>query len=327
MKLLALLLVWCMLVPAARAEEDVLFTVRPLVDMTATAVMLTGEGIHPDAMMSSELTACLLAAGMQQGRIGTAFDVQNAAWRESFLTHAYAPAHGAVEGEIMLPESYAYYGVRPMMLDESGDGNAVRILGDVYQAADMLEELSHDQYAQVKWLDRRAVVELRRHDDAPGGWQLYSFSLDAEWEMEQAAQDYFTQTMAEYMNASLGYAIQYPAVFGEHVQETDTGIRAELPDALFDVSCLPNDKGWTTESLLASIKQESPGAETNMNSITGCARAVVVADKEIQVTVFMVTDEHIYQAHLYYDPTLSKDFSLYSDYMMNSFTVDELGQG
>ena len=324
-RLLAWLLALCLAAPAALAETIDYAQVWPLVNATATAVMLAGENISPENTMSAALVQRLLQAGVQQGLIDES--AQDAAWQESYLAAAYAAPFAAI-GDTAEAEDYAYYGVRLMAMDESDDDSAVRLLGDVYQADDCLENLTDEQYARVQWLDRRAVVELRRSAAAPGGWQVYSFSLDAEWEMEQAAQDYFASAMAEYVNAEWGFSMQYPAVFTEeHVTVGENGISGELPEASFSVTRLVNDQGWTIESLLEARKQETPGAETNINDMTGCGRLTVSAGGQVQVVILAVTQGYIYQAEVRYQQSQAKDFALYCDYMMNSFTVDELGLG
>lgn len=327
-RLLALVMLLCLAAVPAAAEEDVLITTRPLVDLTATAVMLTGEPISPDAPLSESLAECIISVGLIQELGYTSFDANNSAWRDTFLSNAYTASHSGVGGGAAVPENYAYYGVRPMAIDESDDGSAVRILGDVYQAVDQLEALDAEQYAQVKWLDQRAVAELRRHADAPGGWQLYSFSLDAEWEMEQAAQDYFADTMVEYVNTMWGFSIQYPAVFGEDAVSADeNGVAGRIDQASFRAACTLNDQGWTTESFLEAKKQETPGAETNINDITGYGQLTARVDGEVLVFTLIVTQDCVYQTELRYHQSLESEFALYSEYMMNSFTVDEMGLG
>lgn len=218
-----------------------------------------------------------------------------------------------------------YCGVRPMAVDQSEAGDAVRILGDVYLADGQLSSLTDEQYAQVEWLDRRAVVELRRDGV---GWAVTSFSLDAEWEMEQAAQDYFADTMVEYVNAELGFSIQYPAVFGEAaVTIMDNGISGEIEGASFTAVCLPNKNAWTLEAFLDSKKQETSTGETNIDTNTGLGSLEALAEGEYILCMAVVTQEHIYQVELRYDESLIRDFRHYSDYMMNSFTVDEMGNG
>lgn len=329
-KFLALLTALCLMLSVAGAEENILSAVQPLVDVTATAVMLTGEQIHQDQTMSDALVQTILQAGLWQEIGYTAFDMNNIAWRDSYLASAYAAPFGLTNNVAELT-NYAFFGVRPMAIDESDDGRAVRILGDIYHADGPLDTLSMDQYARVQWLDRRAVVELRaypEYPEAPTGWRIASFVLDAEWEMEDAAQSYFAETMAEYVNTEWGFSMQYPAVFGEEcITMEENGIAGVLPEASFRVERLENADGWTTETLLDRYKQETPGAEANMNDITGCGKLVAVTEHQVQVRILVVTEMYIYQAQLNYDESLSKDFSLYSDYMINSFTVDEMGLG
>ena len=224
-----------------------------------------------------------------------------------------------------LDEKDRYCGVRPMAVDASEAGDAVRILGDVYLARAQLEELSAEEYMQVQWLDHRAVVELRC---AEGTWSVTSFALDAEWEMEQAAQDYFNNTMMEYVDTEMGFSIQYPAVFGEeNVTVTDNGISGWMEGASFRVECLPNEKNWTTQTLLANKKQETSGAETNIDMNTGVGIITAAEGDEHITFMAVVTPVHIYQAELRYDQSLVRDFLHYSEYMMNSFSVDEMGLG
>lgn len=241
------------------------------------------------------------------------------------LTEALALVDAAAAQSLSEQAGDKYCGVRPMAVDASETGDAVRILGDVYLAADQLEKLSDAEYEQTVWLDRRAVVELRKMDS---GWAVTSFSLDTEWEMEQAAQDYFTSMMVEYVNTELGYAIQYPAVFGEEqVEITATGIAGKIEGAAFWVECLPNEDAWTPETLLESKKQETPGAETNMDINTGMVQLYTAGEGERIVYMAFVTSTRIYQAELRYDQSLVQEFLHYAEYMINSFTADEMGNG
>ena len=207
----------------------------------------------------------------------------------------------------------------------------MRVMGDLYQADRALAGMTEAEYAAVRWLDRRAVIDLRRSADAPCGWQVYAFSLEAELEMETAAQDYFTKTMTEYMNPELGFSLQYPAVFSEDcVRETASGVEGRLQDgtASFLAERTANDAAWTLETLIAQKKQENPAAETNINEVSGCGRQLTALEGGgTRMDLYIVTEAWVYHAQLCYDATLAKDFALYSDYMMNSFMADELGLG
>lgn len=323
----ALVLALCMLMPAALAEEttDILRDVQTVMDVTASAVMLTGETVSYEQPLSAAFCASVAATLKARG-LFAAEAAEGVAWSKGFIEDAYAMGYTMPADE--LPAVEGYYGVRAIAVDVSDDGGAVRILGDVYLAQAQLEQLTPEQYGQVEWLDRRAVVEFRRHPNGHGGWQLSFFSLDAELEMEQAAQEYFASAMVEYANPEKGFSILYPAVFDEKaVTVEENGLSGQVEGASFWVNCTANDAGWTTESFLEHQKQETPGAETNINDITGTGRLIAHGEGGTLVRLVIVTPEQIYQAQLQYDQSMSKEFSLYSDYMMHSFTVDEMGLG
>lgn len=234
------------------------------------------------------------------------------------------PLADAAAADALRKESDARYcGIRPMATDWSEDGDAVRLLGDVYLAVDQLEQLTHEQYAQVQWLDQRAVVELRKAQD---GWQVSSFALDAEWEMEQAAQDYFSTTMVEYFAGD--FSVQYPALFGEDsVVFTDRGVSGKIEGASFLAEKTENTQKLTTDAILAAKKQETNDGITNIDEYTGVGQLRTTVDGQCLVYMVLATQDSIYQAELRYDESLIKDFMLYGDYMLNSFSVSEAGNG
>jgi len=238
---------------------------------------------------------------------------------QELIVLADQTAAGALEIDHM------YCGLRPLAVDANEDGDALRILADVYLADDQLEKLTDEQYEQVQWLDKRAVVEMKRVE---GTWTVTSFSMEAELEMEDAAMAYFAETMVNYVNADLGYAIQYPALFGEgEIITGETGISGRMEGASFAVECLANDDAWTIDALLENKKQETNGAETNINTITGLGWLRYTQEGQEITYMAIVTEELIYQAELRYDQGLMRDFRQYGEYMMNSFTVDENGNG
>ena len=337
-KLLALALALCLCVQgAAMAEEDASLTAaQPLIDLTASAALRVGEEaerIAPDGVLSQAFVQNFFLLGQQADpALGISGQLlTDTAAQEDYLRHSFV-CGGAAAGTLQEnATSFDYVGVRVMVVDESEDGSAMRVMGDLYQANRALAGMTEAEYAAVRWLDRRAVIDLRRSADAPCGWQVYAFSLEAELEMETAAQDYFTKTMTEYMNPELGFSLQYPAVFGEDcVRETASGVEGSLQDgtASFLAERTSNDAAWTLETLMAQKKQENPAAETNINEVSGCGRQLTALEGGgTRMDLYIVTEAWVYHAQLCYDASLTKDFALYSDYMMNSFMADELGLG
>lgn len=246
------------------------------------------------------------------------------AWADEELLVELLPlADAAAAAAVKQAGDSRYCGVRSMATDWNEDMDAFRWLVEVYLADGQLEKLTPEQYAQVEWLDQRAVVELRKDEN---GWKVTSFSLDAEWEMEMAAQGYFASTMMEY--SVDGFSIQYPAVFGEEsVVFTEAGVSGAIEGASFKAEILLNSQHMTTETILSARKQEISGAEANMNEYTGVGQLTAMVDDRYIVYMVLATGEKVYQAELCYDQSLVKDFMLYGEYMLNSFSVSEAGNG
>lgn len=309
---------------------------QPLVDLTASAAMRVGETpetiVEGGTLSEAFVYNFFLLGQTADASLGiTAAMMNDTAQQADYLARAFSSNQPTLSGILTMGESYDYIGVRVMSADMSPDGESVRIMGDVYQAAARLDTLTEDEYAQVRWLDKRAVMDLRKDAAAPNGWKVASFSVSAELDMEEATQTYFSETMVEYINGEQGFSLQYPAVFTEDTLKEDAnGISAQLADgsASFFAKKMANTQGWTLEKVLEARKQENPAVETNINEISGCGRAVVQReDGHTVADIYIVTDQWVYQAELSYAPSLAKDFSLYCDYMMNSFNADELGIG
>ena len=208
-----------------------------------------------------------------------------------------------------------------LTVNQSGDGDAVMLVG---------EALSPDGQP----LSQRAVVELRREDASPVGWKLYRFTVgDAALE-EELLEGYFAETMMEYLNADCGYIIQYPAIFTEEmVVQTATGIQAALPDdtASFAVSRVENEEKLDAEGLCQRERAKSTeevSLTVSINEETGSVQSFEIDEEgTAHMAVFLVSESYIYQAELNYPQDQAEQFEQYADYMINSFSADELGHG
>lgn len=208
-----------------------------------------------------------------------------------------------------------------LTVNQSGDGEAAMLVG---------EALDADGQA----LNRRAVVELRRDDASPVGWKLYRFTVGDTALEEELLEGYFSETMMEYVNAECGYIIQYPAIFTENmIVQTATGIQAALPDdsASFAVSRVENTEGLTLETLLQRELDKDPVRELPqawINEEMGNVQSLE-ADEEgiVHAAVFLVSESYIYQAELNFPEDQTEEYISYADYMINSFSADELGHG
>ncbi len=232
-----------------------------------------------------------------------------------------AAAQKAFEGE----NAEGYVGMRPMGCDVTPEGDAAAVLGDLYAAKAPLDTLTPEEYGQVRWLDKRAVAQLQKEEN--GAWKLISFDLDAELQMEDAAQAYFGETMHIYSNEHLGFSVQYPAVFTSAMKETENGASAQLEDCSFLVERYENKDGQTVMEIAEKTKAAHADAKLEINDVSGTARVTWRSGGKITAETYLATEDGVYHASLSWEEALRPDFSRYSDYMMNSFSVDELGIG
>ena len=226
-----------------------------------------------------------------------------------------------------------YIGLRPMASELDEDGTHVAVIGDVYAAKAQIDTLSAEEYGQVRWLDAFAVATLARDESSLQGWVLESFDMEAEQEMTDAAEEYFTQTMTVYEDTVSCFSIQYPTVLGEAAAYTDadgcSGVRAAMADgtADFTVGCRGNEKGLTAETFIASLQKDHPDAVLTQNELTGVTRITWTEGNRTHAEYVIVTEASVYHAVMTWDASVNADFTLYSDYVMNSFAADELGIG
>lgn len=338
MRLAAMLVAMMLMMTGAVAEGGDLSAAQPLLDLTVAAALQAGEtpeNVTAGGALSAGFVQAFFLLGQEaDASLGITADMlSNPAAQEDYLARAFTCGHGET-GKITpayFEKGDTYVGVRVMSAEMIDGGHSVQIMGDVYRAAGPLNTLNEAQFADMRWLDRRVVAILRRDESAPCGWMMEACALDAQEEMEEQASNYFSQAMVEYVNVEQGFSLQYPAVFLDgQVTEEANGISGTLQDgsASFFAKKLANTDGWTLEKVMAARQQENPGAEANINDISGCGRIVTRGENGFTVAdIYIVTGEWVYHAQLRYTAQLAADFSLYSDYMMNSFNADELGMG
>ena len=337
-RLAAMLLAMMLMMTGAVAEGGDLSAAQPLLDLTVAAALQAGdtpETVTADGTLSMAFVQAFFLLGQEaDASLGVTADMLgNTAAQEDYLARVFTCGHGETEkiAPAYFDKGEGYVGVRVMSAEMLDGGQSVQIMGDVYRAAGPLNTLTETQFADMRWLDRRVVAILRRDEAAPCGWMMEACALDAQEELEEQATNYFSQAMVEYVNMEQGFSLQYPAVFLDaQVQEEATGISGVLEDgsASFFARKLANTEGWTLDKIMAARQQENPGAEANINDISGCGRIVTRGENGFTVAdIYIVTGEWVYHAQLSYAAQLAADFSLYSDYMMNSFNADELGMG
>lgn len=146
---------------------------------------------------------------------------------------------------------------------------------------------------------------------------------------EQAAQEYFGETMAEYVNHELGFSLQYPAVF-EDLSEDASGVSASLPDgsAAFYARRRENQGAKSLTETIDALQAMYPTSSAAYYEISGSGRVTHQrTDGFTQVDIVVVTPDWVFEAQLIYSAALAGDFDLYAEYMTNSLMADELGIG
>lgn len=309
---LALVLAGMMLVAPVMgmAEEQTAFDasqVAPLLDAVTSAAMAEEvTNLSKDVPLTESLLARLMKALRDKD-----LDV-NGDTLSSLIAMPYPESSLDAEAAVQLLSLQ----VLNTEMDETGD--TVRLVGEIADA-------------EGAPIGQRAVAELHKEAASPVGWQLIRFSMDDMELEEELLEGYFTRTMIEYVNTTCGYSIQYPAIFGEdQIVETAGGIQAELADgtASFSVSRVENVGGLPMDAVLTQETQNVPGTKVAVDEVTGAGRSILIDEDGVaHEAIFLVTEAYVYQAELNYPADQAEEYSQYVEYMMNSFSVDELGLG
>ena len=336
-RIVALVWMMCLLAGGACAEAGADFSAMlPLLDLTASAALRVGEtpeNITADGTLSQAFVYNFFLLGQSaDASLGITADMlADPAAQSAYLSRAFDAKQPSLSGILAFEEEFSYIGVQPMASAMNDEGDRITLYGDLYQAAGPADSLTEEQYLQMSWLNHRVVAEMHRDAEAPGGWKLISLAFEAAIMLEDDTQDAFTQTMAEYVNADLGFSLQYPAVFTEDVlHESAGGVSGTLADgkASFYARRSANEQAVTLEAYVDGLAQQLPGAQAGIDEISLTGRVISRrADGQTQVDLVIVTSSWIYEAQLCYAPELADEFALYSEYMTNSFMADELGIG
>lgn len=335
------LVVWMMtlcMAATASAEEGVwdFSALLPLVDLTASAAMRVGEtpeNITADGVLSETLVYNFFLMGVQaDASLGITADMlADPAAQTEYLNQAFTAKATADSAIVAFEESYDYIGLQVMASDMDDASNTLTLYGDLYQAEDALNALSEEQQMRMTWLNWRAVVQLHRDEQVPGGWKIDSFTFEPSVALTMDGQDSYHEATLEYVNSELGFSVQYPAEFAEDtMEEGTTGMTATLKDgtATFCVSRTANTQGISLDDRIQQVAGQYADATAAIHEVSQTGRVTGTwANGFIGVTAIIVTDSWIYEAQLSYAPEKADTFAMYSEYMINSFMVDELGIG
>lgn len=329
-KLLIFCLMLALVMPFgfARAEGGFdLTAVQSLLDTTAAAALRAGEKpetIQEKTPLSSAFVRAFVLAAIKNGQ-ADAKAAEDVAAQEALLTSCFEAKLPKLETILLDASLPPYIGFQ--VLEVETDGDLIRLTGMLYEAADQINRLVSEQLDQITWREGTASISLRKTDN---GYRVVRFTASTDPAATPSTENYLTDTMAEYVNPTLGFSIQYPAVFTEDLlQETEAGVSAQLPDgsASFLVRRTENQDGQSIQQLMDAIKAKYPAAAVDVQAADGAGRAEYSDNGFRTVRKLFVAGSLVYEAELRYSDARAAEFDAFVNPMINSFNVDAVGVG
>lgn len=331
--LMSAVLLLSMLLTGAYAESAAdLGGAMPLVDLTVSSAVRVGEYpefVAEDGFVSTAFTQNFFRDGVSFG-IGITDDMAADTEKQAaYMEKVFIPGAAELAAVEDTNAPADYIGLYPISrsFDES-TGMGV-VIGNVYSAPAAYDKLTAAQMKDLHWMDLRMLVSVAIDPESPAGWRMLAFNWDAPAIID-AVQEYMDANMLEYVNADAGYSILYPAAFDESAAaETETGLEGKLPDgkATFFVKSGESANGKEAEDIVRAMAEGDDSADFS-NDFIGTWRVVRTDENgNARMNLVIVYGDVIYEAELCYASELALEYSLFSDYMMNSFTVDEIGVG
>lgn len=319
--------------PAASEFE----MLQPLMDLVSGAVMVASDEPQPVPGAEGTLSNAFVSAFFQLGMaadpaLGITADILgDPAKQGEYLSKVFAakaPELAAIQQPTPIN---GYIGFQPVTVNTAAETGGIQIIGEIYWADKPMKALSEADYLNVKWQDARAIFTFQSDNAALNGFRLTGFSMGTELNMEQAMQTYFEKILVEYISTNLGFSVQYPSVFtDELLVEDQDGVSASLPDgsASFFAKRVDNVNHANLQDYVSVIANGITGAKSQVNEKFQYATvSYTTAEGKTVFDVYIVTDKYIYQAELSYLTKLSNQYHMYTTYLENNFTVNEVSVG
>lgn len=310
-------------------------SMRSVMDLVASAAISASDFPTVVSDEESTLDENFVTFFFLNGAKAAALDITDAtladtAQQEQILKSVFSaklPALSAIEP---METTADYIGFLPVMQETAENGD-VYLLGELYRGSMPIEQMGAADYATLSWEDR-AVYTLTADDTALGGYRINGFSVGSELLMEIQLQEYTNSILMEYINTKLGFSILYPSLFSDqYVKETPEGASATLPDgsASFTVMRMDNLDKVTLDTYALEMGEAAAGeARLDINEMFQYATVAYETEAGNSVfTVYVVTDMYIYMAQLAYPTNQSVIFSMFTEYLENSFVVNEVSVG
>ena len=306
----------------------------PLMDLLASAAMGTTSEEHPfqsvpgaEGTLDSEFINAFFVLGVYASpSLGiTKAMLADTAQQAQYLGAVFSAQVPELRPLTDKTPFNGHIGFLPVNVNTAAETGGIQIMGEIYWAPRPLGELT--DYAEVQWLDERAIYTFQEDSAAMNGFLLSGFSTGTDLSMEDAMQGYFQAIAVEYFNAQLGFSVQYPSVFTDDILVEDaTGVSASLPDgsASFFAKRIVNANNADLNTYISGIAGGIPGAQFDIREdFQSATLTYTTAEGKIVFDVYIVTDNYIYQAQLSYPGTQDSKFHMFKTYMENSFMATD----
>lgn len=338
-KVLSMLLILCLVLgvcAGAVAETTADFeALVPLMDLVCSASQYSPNAPESLSGEESELTVSFVDAFFKVGQAyGTEVGVTDGmladtAAQADLLGKIFAAKLPELQPVTANEEINGYIGFQPVTVNNGTDGESIQIIGEMYLADKAMRDMTEADFANISWIDR-AVFNFKNDASALNGFRLTGFSVGTDLAYEEAMLAYDEAITVEY-ESKLGFMLLYPSIFtDEMLEEDENGVSAKLPDgsASFFAKRMANENGATLADYVGIIANGITGSVSSVNEEMEYGTVTYTTSEGVVVfDVFIVTDQHIYQAELTYEASKMAEYSMYNSYLENSFVVNELSQG
>ena len=308
----------------------------PLMDLVIAAVQAATDEPEPIFDADGTLTIAFVDAFFRVGvtaepSLGITGDMlTNTQQQAEYLGKVFSAKLPELEPAVPMEPANGYIGFFPKTVNTMVESDSVQIIGEMYWADRPMKQLADAEYQQVQWLES-AVFTFQSDTTALNGFRLTGFSLGKELNMELAMEDYFGRLLVEYVNNSLGFSVHYPSVFPDDLLvEDQDGLSTELPDgsASFFAKRVDNVNNANLQDYVNVIANGLTDAQAQIDEKLQCATIVYTTEEGFTAfDIYVVTDRYIYHAELSYQTSLASQFSMYCEYLKNTFTVNEVSVG
>lgn len=347
-RILALALSLClMLCGVALADDDTLDSgaqpkgdladfeaLYPLMDLVCAASMYSVNKPErvpgADGTLTVSFIDAFVKAGLKQSpELGiTEAMMTDTGMQATMLSAIFAAQLPQLEVVVPTDDIHSFIGFHPVTVNTAAIESGIQIIGEIYMASADLAQLPEADYGNVEWLER-GIFSFVNDPTALNGFRLAGFSVGSDLSEEEALQTYFEEIAVEYVDANLGFTVLYPSIFDDEALVSDAnGVSAALEDdsVSFFAKRVDNVNAVSLEEYVGIIADGITGSVSSINEEMMYGTVAYTTDDGYAVfDVFIVTDKYVYQAELRTDKALMEKYSMYNNYLENSFQVNEDG--